>query len=454
MRLVLFKNTILILSLAVFSCGSTHNETNEGDKGTLNEIIEAGEAITKASQRDEQETEKETSIEVGSLEEINNQDNDIITGAGQPSLYFPLLSNKKIGVVANQTSVIIEKLATFDKGESEKQKIIKTHLVDYMRDNSINVTKVFAPEHGFRGTADAGEKVVDGVDTKTGLPIISLYGDNKKPSPSQLKGIDMMVFDIQDVGARFYTYISTLHYVMEACAEQRIPLLILDRPNPNGHYVDGPILEPEHSSFVGMHPVPVVHGMTIGEYAQMINGEKWLAKGITCDITIIKNEGYTHDSSYSLPVNPSPNLPNDVAITLYPSLCFFEGTFVSAGRGTDMQFQIFGAPSLPKKFYDFSFTPQSNEGAKNPKFEGQVCHGKDLRGYQKLDRLNLEWLIEAYVANGKKNAFFNPFFTKLAGTEKLQEQIEQGYTYREIRKTWMSGLKSYEKMRGKYLLYE
>ncbi len=365
-----------------------------------------------------------------------------------------MLSNKKVGVVANQTSVTIEKLNTFDENEPEKQQVIQTHLVDYMLDNAINVTRVFAPEHGFRGTADAGEKVKDGIDTKTGLPIISLYGTNKKPTKAQLDGIDILVFDIQDVGARFYTYISTLHYVMEACAEQGIPLLILDRPNPNGHYIDGPVLEPEHTSFVGMHPVPVVHGMTIGEYAQMINGEKWLANGVTCAITIIKNEGYTHKTAYSLPVKPSPNLPNDVAISLYPSLCFFEGTFISAGRGTNMQFQVFGAPSLPERFYEFTFTPEANEGAKNPKFKGEVCHGKDLRNYPQLEKLNLDWLLEAYVANGKKKDFFNSFFTKLAGTKKLQEQIEKGFTAREIRKTWVEGLKRYEKMRGKYLLYE
>ncbi|WP_432410178.1 exo-beta-N-acetylmuramidase NamZ family protein [Rasiella sp. SM2506] len=456
MRLVLFKNTILILSLAFFSCGSTYTETNEGDEGTLNDIIQVGEAITADAQRDKDRAKKKTllEMEVGSLEEVGSLNNNIITGAEQPGVYFPLLNNKKVGVVANQTSVIIENLATFEEGQPGNNKIIKTHIVDYMSTNAITITKVFAPEHGFRGTADAGEVVKDGIDTQTGLPIISLYGNNKKPSKAQLEGIDIMVFDIQDVGARFYTYISTLHYVMEACAEQGIPLLILDRPNPNGHYIDGPILEPKHASFVGMHPVPVVHGMTIGEYAQMINGEKWLANGVTCDITIIKNEGYTHKTAYSLPVNPSPNLPNTIAISLYPSLCFFEGTFVSAGRGTNMQFQVFGAPSLPERFYDFTFTPQSNEGSKSPKFKGEVCHGKDLRNYPQLESLNLDWLIEAYVANGKKKDFFNSFFTKLAGTETLQEQIEQGYTAREIKKTWQEGLKAYEKMRKGYLLYE
>ena len=292
------------------------------------------------------------------------------------------------------------------------------------------------------------------MDTKTGLAIISLYGKNKKPSSQQLEGIEMMIFDIQDVGARFYTYISTLHYTMEACAEANIPLLILDRPNPNGHYIDGPILEKQHKSFVGMHPVPVVHGMTIGEYAQMINGEGWLENALKCDLTIIKLKNYTHQTEYSLPIKPSPNLPNDAAINLYPSLCFFEGTPLSAGRGTEMQFQIFGDPNLPVKFYPFTFTPQANEGAKYPKFKNELCQGMDLRGNKKLSKLNLEWLIKAYTSTGKKKEFFNPFFTKLAGTTQLQEQIEKGYTYREIRKTWLVGLEDYEIRRAKYLLYK
>ena len=456
MRLLLFKNTILILSLAVFSCGSTQTETNEGGDGTLNDIIQVGEAITKDAQRDKDRAEKktQTEMEVGSLEEVGNPKNRITTGADQYTVYRSIVSGKNIGVVANQTSIVETEMRSYNSDGTHSNEFESTHLVDFLLNNNIKIKSVFAPEHGFRGTADAGEKVKDGIDTKTGLPIISLYGNNKKPSKAQLEGIDMMVFDIQDVGARFYTYISTLHYVMEACAEQGIPLLILDRPNPNGHYIDGPILEPKHKSFVGMHPIPVVHGMTIGEYAQMINGEKWLANGVTCDITVIKNEGYTHDMAYSLPVNPSPNLPNDVAISLYPSLCFFEGTFISAGRGTDMQFQIFGAPSLPERFYEFTFTPQSNEGAKSPKFKGELCHGKDLRNYPKMDKINLDWLIEAYVANGKKKDFFTSFFTTLAGTTTLQKQIEDGYTSREIRKSWLDGLKDYEKMREKYLLYE
>ena len=323
-----------------------------------------------------------------------------------------------------------------------------------MISKDISVKKVFAPEHGFRGTADAGEHVKDGIDSKTGVPLISLYGSNKKPNQQQLKDIDVVVFDIQDVGARFYTYISTLHYVMEACAEAGIYLIVLDRPNPNGHYIDGPILENEHQSFVGMHPVPVVHGLTIGEYAQMINGEGWLKNNVKCELRVIKMRHYTHQTPYSLPIKPSPNLPNDQAINLYPSLCFFEGTFINAGRGTEMQFQIFGAPSLPASKYTFEYTPQANEGAKNPKFKGQLCHGKDLRNEPRLSKINLEWLIEAYNANGKKSGFFNSFFVKLAGTEKLQKQIEQGLSAEEIRDSWKEGLENFKEIRKKYLLYE
>ncbi|MFT5248723.1 MAG: hypothetical protein ACI93P_000438 [bacterium] len=379
---------------------------------------------------------------------------EIVLGADQVEEYLPLLKNRKIGIVANQTSVLyLKNVAHYENGIQEKIDV-RLHVVDYLYNQKINIQRVFAPEHGFRGKADAGEVVKDGVDTKTGLSIISLYGKNKKPSPQQLEGIEMMIFDIQDVGARFYTYISTLHYMMEACAEANIPLLILDRPNPNGHYIDGPILEKQHKSFVGMHPVPVVHGMTIGEYAQMINGESWLENGVKCDLTVIKLKNYNHQTEYSLPIKPSPNLPNDISINLYPSLCFFEGTPLSAGRGTEMQFQIFGAPNLPMGFYPFTFTPQANEGAKYPKFKNELCQGMDLRGNKKLSKLNLEWLIEAYTSTGKKKEFFSPFFTKLAGTTQLQEQIEKGYTYREIRKTWLAGLEAYDLMRGKYLLYK
>ncbi len=409
MTITFFKNTILLALLVCFSCGSQTKEKNDNPS-------------------------QEVLVQV---QDENYFGPEIMVGAAQVFEYIPALRGKNVGVIANQTSMVGSQ-----------------HLVDLLLERNISVKKVFAPEHGFRGKADAGELVKDGVDTKTGLPIISLYGKNKKPSKQQLKGLDMLVFDIQDVGARFYTYISSLHYVMEACAEAGIPLIILDRPNPNGHYIDGPILEMEHKSFVGMHPVPVVHGMTVGEYAQMINGEGWLANKVKCDITVVKVKGYTHKTAYSLPVKPSPNLPNDISINLYPSLCFFEGTFVSAGRGTEMQFQIFGAPSLPSERYPFQFMPKENEGAKHPKFKDEACFGKDLRTTLKLDKINLEWLIGAYVANGKKKDFFNDYFTTLAGTKILQEQIEKGYTYREIRKTWLGGLASYDKMRQSYLLYE
>jgi uncharacterized protein YbbC (DUF1343 family) len=317
----------------------------------------------------------------------------------------------------------------------------------------IKVSKVFAPEHGFRGKADAGEHIEDTKDKKTGLPIISLYGSNRKPSAKQLKNVDAVVFDIQDVGVRFYTYISTLHYIMEACAEQNIPLIVLDRPNPNGHYLDGPVLESEFKSFVGMHPVPVVYGMTIGEYGDMINGENWLGNQLKCDLTVIPLKKYNHDSTYSLPIKPSPNLPNDTSINLYPSICFFEGTLVSCGRGTEIQFQIFGDPSLPKEIYTFSFTPIPNFGAKYPKYQDQLCNGLDLRETKKLVALNLEWLISAYNAYPDKSMFFNTFFKKLAGTEKLQQQIEMGMNAAEISDSWKTDLEKFNITRHKYLRY-
>ena len=291
------------------------------------------------------------------------------------------------------------------------------------------------------------------MDTKTGLPIISLYGDNKKPKPEQLQGIDLMIFDVQDVGARFYTYISSLHYVMEACAEAKIPLLILDRPNPNGHIIDGPILEKEHQSFVGMHPIPVLHGMTIAEYAKMINGEKWLKNGLQCELMVIPVKNYSRDAFYSLPIKPSPNLPNDAAINLYASLCFFEGTNVSVGRGTSQQFQIFGSPFLDKKIYEFSFKPMPNEGAKSPMHQGKLCYGKDLSKVSAMKTLELSYLIEAYKNTTDKTVFFNTFFTKLAGTKHLQKQIEQGLSEKEIKASWQAGLEQFKTKRQLYLLY-
>ncbi len=431
MKLTFFKNTVLLIVLTIFSCGSS---------------------VEKKEQREENEEQRignrEQEIEIKEI-----QASKIIVGAERFEVYSKLLKGKNVGVVANQTSMV-EDIAEEEYQTSPQHTFyMEFHLVDYLIKNGISVKKVFAPEHGFRGTADAGEHVKDGIDSKTGVPLISLYGSNKKPSPEQLKGIDVVVFDIQDVGARFYTYISTLHYVMEACAELGISVIVLDRPNPNGHYIDGPILEKEHQSFVGMHPIPVVHGMTIGEYAKMINGEGWLNNRLKCDLSVIEMENYTRKTPYSLPIKPSPNLPNDQSINLYPSLCFFEGTFINAGRGTEMQFQVFGAPSLPASKYSFQYTPQPNEGSKDPKFKGQLCYGKDLRKEPRLNKINLEWLIDAYNANGKKKDFFNSFFVKLAGTKQLQQQIEQGLSAEEIRDSWKEGLGKFEKVRGKYLLY-
>lgn len=370
-------------------------------------------------------------------------------GASQLAIYLPLLKGKKVAVVGNQTSIIVHPKIRI-KTKSKKK---HTHLIDTLLALDVKIVKVFSPEHGFRGKADAGEKVLDGVDVTTGLPIISLYGSNKKPSANQLKDVDLLLFDLQDVGVRFYTYLSTLHYVMEAAAENKIPLVVLDRPNPNAHYVDGPILEKKHQSFVGLHPVPIVYGMTIGEYAKMINGEGWLRNGIQCDLTVIKNKNYTHNTSYTLPVKPSPNLPNAKSIELYPSLCFFEGTTISCGRGTSMQFQIFGHPDLPKKYFPFNFTPQPNEGAKHPKHQGNLCYGLDLRE-TRVHKINLQWLLDAYTYYPKDKEFFNPFFTKLAGTEELQNQIELGYSQRDIRKGWVKPLLKFKKTRAKYLLYD
>ena len=371
---------------------------------------------------------------------LNSTSTDVTfkTSAENFDSYLPLLKDKRVGIVTNQTGI------------PSKEK----HLVDFLIEQNINLQKIYAPEHGFRGTADAGELIVDGKDTKTNLPIISLYGNNKKPKPEQLEGIDILVFDLQDVGARFYTYISSLHYVMEACAENNIPLLVLDRPNPNGTIIDGPILEKEHKSFVGMHEIPVLHGMTIGEYAKMINGEKWLKDSLQCDLKVAPCLNYSRDMKYSLPVKPSPNLPNDQSINLYASLCFFEGTNVSLGRGTEKQFQIYGSPFLPECDFDFSFTPKPNFGAKVPVHNGKLSFGEDLTEIRKVHRLELKWLLKAYENTADKTVFFNDFFTKLAGTKKLREQIEAGMTEKEIRKTWQEGLEQFKEVRKKYLIYK
>lgn len=370
---------------------------------------------------------------------IISQAQSPIPAADQTDIYFHKLNGKQLGVVANQTS-----------------RIGSTHLIDSLLNTGFTIAKVFAPEHGFRGQAEAGAHINNGLDSKTGLPIVSLYGSNKKPSAENLNGIDLLIFDIQDVGARFYTYISTLTYVMEACAENDIPLLILDRPNPNGHYIDGPVLEKEFQSFVGLLPIPVVHGMTMGELALMINGEGWLKDQVQCEIDIIPVKNYNHSMAYSLPVAPSPNLPNDNSIALYPSLCFFEGTPISIGRGTDFPFEVMGYPESKNK--SFSFQPKSIAGKSvYPKFENQLCYGLDLRNYSadcnRPNKLNLQYIIDFYSSYPEKDTFFSDFFNLLAGTDKLQEQIKAGMTEEEIRMSWETELNAFKAKRKKYLLY-
>ena len=362
-----------------------------------------------------------------------------ILGIDRLHLFVDSLKGKRIAVVGNQTSVV--------KG---------VHLVDTLLSLKLNVIKVFSPEHGFRGDVDAGEKVNHSVDEKTGIPLVSLYGNNKKPSASQLEDVDVVIYDIQDVGVRFYTFISTLHYVMEACAEQKKQLVVLDRPNPNGHYVDGPILESEHKSFVGMHPVPIVYGMTIGEYAMMINGESWLDNSVKCNLWIIPCKNYTHKTKYALPVPPSPNLKSEAAIALYPSLCLFEATTVSIGRGTEKPFEVFGHPRFPKS--EIEFTPIPQVGAKNPPHENKTCYGFDLtksiskRPYE----INLNFLIVARDLLGDSAVLIdqNGFFNRLAGTKSLKEQLYKGWTAKEIRDSWKPGIDNFLETRKKYLLYD
>jgi uncharacterized protein YbbC (DUF1343 family) len=363
-----------------------------------------------------------------------------IPGANQIELYNSIIEGKSVAVVANQTS-----------------KIGSTHLVDTLFSIGINIKVIFAPEHGFRDLADAGESIENSKDTETGVPIISLYGSHLKPTPLDLKGIDVVIFDIQDVGTRFYTYISTLHYILESCAENHVECLVLDRPNPNGFYFDGNILDTTYKSFVGMDPIPVVHGMTVGEYSNMLNGEGWLKKGVKCDLVVINCKNYTHKTLYELPVRPSPNLPNQTSVYLYPSICFFEGTTVSLGRGTSFPFQVFGSPKLPDK--GFSFIPESLPGAKNPLLLGVKCFGTDLRDAMKQNlvpkpELNLEWLISAYKDFPDKDKFFNSYFDVLAGGPVLRKQIQKGMTSEQIRATWKDGLAKFAKIREKYLLYK
>lgn len=363
-------------------------------------------------------------------------------GAHQTKMYFPMLKGKKIGLVVNQTSTIGG-----------------THLVDSLLASGIAIKTIFAPEHGYRGLADAGEHVKNGKDDKTGIPLVSLYGSHVKPTKAQLQGIDVMVFDIQDVGVRFYTYLSSLHYVMEACAEQKIPLIVLDRPNPNGFYIDGPVLDLKYRSFVGLHPVPIVYGMTIGEYANMINGEGWLKNRVKCRLTVIKNGKYNRtDTDIQLPIKPSPNLPNKQAVYYYPSLCLFEGTIISVGRGTKKPFQMFGHP-LMKTSHHFSFTPLPAPGAKEPLLMNQVCFGFDLTAdtgsFRSPYPFSLQYLIYAYNYTPDSNFFLsNGFFEKLAGTAELRNQLAKGVAENEIRASWQAELAAFISTRSKYLLYK
>jgi uncharacterized protein YbbC (DUF1343 family) len=401
----------------------------------------------------------------GSLFIISARGQQVLTGADRLSVYLPLLKNKKLAVFANQTSVVGN-----------------THLVDTLLRSGLNVVKIFGPEHGFRGDADAGAKIGDYTDKKTGLPVVSLYGAKRRPSAADLKDVDILVFDIQDVGVRFYTYISSLQEYMEAAFENSKPLVIFDRPNPNGQYVDGPVLDMKYKSFVGMQPIPIVYGMTIGEYAMMIAGERWLSPAANAKhdyyrtaqnsadtpfhFLVIKCQNYTHQSLYTLPVNPSPNLREMQSIYWYPSTCFFEGTVLSEGRGTDKPFQIFGHPSYPKKLY--AFTPQPNAGAKSSKLYGQQCYGWNIGGpvnevvKNVNKRIQLNWLLQAYKLFPKKDSFFlkpksgkeeDYFFNKLAGTNQLMQQVKKGMTEAQIKKSWQPALDRFKAIRKKYLLY-
>ena len=370
-----------------------------------------------------------------------SQTSNYIAGAERTDLYLSSLKKKNVAVVANPTSMIGDK-----------------HLVDSLLSSKIKVKCVFAPEHGFRGDAEAGEHLNNGTDKKSGVKVISLYGKHYKPTKEDLKGVQVVMFDIQDVGVRFYTYISTLQYVMESCIENKLPLIVLDRPNPNGFYVDGPVLDTAFKSFVGMQPIPVVHGMSIGEYALYLNGEYFKAQNKQCNLKVIPVGNWNHKSHVVLPVPPSPNLPNMESIYLYPSLCFFEGTKISVGRGTDKPFQIFGYPD--NKSGEYYFTPVSIPGkAKTPMYENQKCRGYNVSEYGEKfasteGQLNLNWIIQLYAEASNKNDFFNSFFDKLAGTDELKKQIEAGLSENEIRNTWGEKLEAFKVIRKKYLLYK
>ncbi|MFN8356359.1 MAG: DUF1343 domain-containing protein [Spirosomataceae bacterium] len=363
---------------------------------------------------------------------------NLVLGCEQLNTYLPQLKGKTVALAVNHTTIFQN----------------KTHLVDTLLSLGVNIKTIFAPEHGFRGNADAGAHVKDGVDAKTGLPIVSLYGTNRKPSKEQLQGIDVVIFDIQDVGVRYYTYPSTMHLVMETCAEMDKKCIILDRPNPNGHYVDGPVLEKKFASFVGMNPVPIVHGLTMGELAKMINGEGWLSNKVTCDLTVIPCLNYHHAMIYTLPVAPSPNLPNNQSIYLYPSICLFEPTEISVGRGTDLQFQVIGGPS--SAYGAYTFTPVDKPGAQNPPNKGKICYGLNLSKIDaRKERLTLKYLMAFYQKAPNKEKFYTStsFFDKLAGTDQLRKQLVEGKSESEIRASWQPALDEFKKMRQQYLMY-
>ncbi len=365
----------------------------------------------------------------------------IIVGAGRTDIYLPLLKGKNVGLVVNQTSMVGS-----------------VHLIDFLYDKGVSLKAIYAPEHGYKGTVEAGKHFDNTTDPGTGVPVFSLYGKNRKPGTEILKGIDVVIFDIQDVGVRFFTYISTLNNVMEACAENGIKVMVLDRPNPIGHYIDGPVLDPNFKSFVGMNPIPIAHGLTIGEYAMMSNGEGWLKDSVKCDLEVIRMGNYAHDSLYQLPIFPSPNLPNMKSIYLYPSICLFEGINANEGRGTEHPFQQFGAPYYTPR--DFSYVPKSMPGRSlHPRFEGETCYGQDMSGtpmgeLQGIKQIQIKYVIDFYNKCNDKEHFFSKFFDKLAGTDQLRKQIIEGKSEDEIRASWQEGLDGYKAMRNKYLLYK
>lgn len=420
------KYFVVILIIFQLSCGSAAKKLQTDTMPPVAEIPQKAE-IPMVQTEEVQPPAPKKAVKVG---------------AERLEVYLPLLKGKTVALLVNHTSTVG-----------------KTHLVDTLQRLNIRIKAIFAPEHGFRGTASDGEKIEDAKDPDTGIPLISLYGNKRAPSAQDLAGVDWLLFDIQDVGTRFYTYISTMAYAMQACADNNVKCMILDRPNPNGHFVDGPMLAPEFKSFVGLHPVPVVYGMTIGEYAQMTNGENWLAGNKSCDLTIITCENYDHTTIYELPNRPSPNLPNMRAIYLYPSICFFEGTNVSVGRGTNKQFQVLGAPNYTKG--DFTFMPQPMEGAMQPPLQGQLCRGYDLTHLDPQliraeSRINLSYLLDFYANYPNKEAFFlkTNYIDKLAGSKKLRDQIIAGKSEADIRASWQEELTAFKLVRKKYLLYK